>query len=352
MTTSGYDSIRLSEDVNGLTISYARSDRLELAALFTLAAAIVIWASSFFFADRPTLFSWNWWLIPICLFGYAALLLFLFRSGMFKSPLHINQDGSVRQGIWTWQFPGPMRAMSTKVEGKVPHYVVELRYGATKIRYQGGDTEGSTIGVVIRANRWIESRVHGRPDTSSRDKKISGDGWLLRACMVFGLCMPFCEMIGGDGYYLDGQAPYGTWAFKAVLLFAALAIGALGVRLSQILANEIKVGSTVWLTEICIASLVMLGLSAAVGHYAQLFEMRETPGVLSIVDQPLNLTDTTSGKGCHRYLILYEPSLKQSVQYCDWQDLRYWDGATGVRVRQSGNAFGLRIESVERISAP
>ena len=104
------------------------------------------------------------------------------------------------------------------------------------------------------------------------------------------------------------------------------------------------------MTEIVIASLITLGALAVVAHEARRFEMVATSMDPAVIDQPLVLTAATAGKGCHRFLILAEPSLGETVRYCDPRNIRYWDGATGVRVRQSSNMFGVHVEPVEHIS--
>lgn len=97
---------------------------------------------------------------------------------------------------------------------------------------------------------------------------------------------------------------------------------------------------------------MILGACAIVGRYAQIFEMLATPAKSTSIDEPLRLTKTTTGKGCHRFLILEEPSLGRTIQYCDPHTLDYWNGIEDVQVSQSSNALGIRIGSIDRIDRP
>jgi len=351
--TPKYESIHATESDNHLTIHYSRSSRIDLAVAFVLIAAALGIVSGFSYLRRTILLTEDWFVLPICLFGAASLVLFLFRTGMLKSPLRIDSDGLVRHGMWSWQFPGPMRAAPFKVSGKNPRYLLALRYGATELRYPAGDTEGSTIAIAAKANLWIAERIHGQPDTPDSNKGLPAANWAMRLSIFVLFFTPVLEAIAsGSGYYLDDRVAYGTWAQRAALVFTALTAALLGQRLLQTYVSEVKAGSAVWMTEILVASLMTLGAVAIIAHEAQRFELIGTSMTPTLIDQPLVLTRTTTGKGCHRFLILREPSLGETVQYCDPRSIRYWDGAIGVRVRQSGNAFGIHVEAVERISVP
>ena len=114
---------------------------------------------------RTILLASNGFVLPIGMLAIAGLVFFAFRTGMLKARLHIDSDGPVRQGIWTWRFTGPMRSSSSKVSGKSPRYPLALRYGTTELRYPGGDTEGGTIGVAAEANLWTTAKARGQPET-------------------------------------------------------------------------------------------------------------------------------------------------------------------------------------------
>jgi hypothetical protein len=350
--TQKFDSIATSADTNAFTVRYSRSNRLGLVLPFVLLAALIGLATFSVCRRQPTIFSGFWLTIPLCLFGYAAMVAFVFRTGMFKSPLRIDADGSVHQGIWRWRFPGQMSAAPETVSNKSGRCLILLRYGATELQFPGGYTASSTMSVAAEANQWIAARISRGPEMLGARGGLSKVNGALRLCLLAMFGTLVLEIVAsGSHYYMKYGIPYGAWAHTWPWVFAALAIGLLGMRLLNIFASDVKAAPAVWLTESVISLLMTLGAMALVAHEAQWCEMVISPMTASLVDQPLVLTRTIGGKGCHRFLIISEPLLGETVQYCDPKNIHYWDDAAGVRVRQSANGLGVHIESVERLPA-
>ncbi len=345
-------SSQLIEEPDRLVVSYSASARAEPALLFSIFCIVLSVCHYFLYQAQVTILSGEWELIPICLFGNAGLLIFLIRSGTIKSAAHISSDGTVRQGIGSWAFPGPMAASPITIGGKSPVYWINLRYGSSTIRLPGDETEGGTIGLAAQINRWVKLRISGMAGSSEASKSPPAINAAVCYVSVMVLTAILGEVASGGHCYLNAQAKIGSWAKVSISIFTALAVIGACIRWSTIARSAIRRGSGVWVVDVAITLLMILGGCSIVGHYAQIFEMRATPATVSFIDEPLRLTKTTTGKGCHRFLILREPSLDKTIQFCDPYAADYWRGVEDVRIDQSSNAFGIHIESIKRIDRP
>jgi hypothetical protein len=340
---------RICEGSDDLRIAYSISDRVEPALLLCVYAAMLatghyIWHRS----DGSPFSDHSWFLMPMCLLGDAGLIAFFLWTGSIKSPVSINMDGTVRQGVAVWKFPGPMTALVAKTGGgkAPPRYWIDLRYGPAAVRLTGDTTEGQTIGTAAQINRWSRLRIQGISDpfdSRNATQPISWGVYLIALLIaVFFINVAF----GNNGTYLNLQAQPGAWAKASAVIFTLLVAGATGMRWKAFANAGIRRGAVVVLAEVAIAALFVLASGAIGGHSAQVLETAFMPGTVVTFDAPLNLTRTTQGKGCHRYLWFEDPSLGRVIRYCDPHSLEYWSKATRVEVTEARNDLGIRILSV------
>jgi hypothetical protein len=355
MTTLNSASICSTETDNRFSVVYGPSERINPALLFAVAIAALCIADHYLYTTRPRLFSSDWLAIPICCFVNSAFLFFLYRNRMLKAPLHIEQDGTVMQGVWKWRFPGPMKAVVVKLDSKDPRFILELRYGTTHLNFPGGATEGDTIGIAVRLNQWIASKMQGPSISGYSSKKLSEIDWVLYTCIASAVVM-FLAGSAWDqnGYYLDQTAPCGLWARIAAGLFSVISLGILAIDLIRKTTSQIRVNCAVWITEIAIALPLILGTSAMVGWVAQYLESSVAPTYEVIFDEQVFFYEPSRGgrfrsKGCQRYLTFHIPDRSGRISYCDPKDIHYWDGISRVRVRLSRGSLGMHIESVDRV---
>ncbi|WP_146014398.1 hypothetical protein [Paraburkholderia rhynchosiae] len=230
----------------------------------------------------------------------------------------------------------------------MPRFKIELRYAGARQRFAGAESEGDTIGVAVKLDNWSRSRVVGKTLPNEQRRSLS-ETWLLGGCFVTSACLPIADsLLGGDLYYLDGLAPYGRWATAAMAVFAALGAACLIFVVAQWAVRPVRANAAVWLSDIAAAALLITGSTAVVGHYAQSFEMRITPAQESVYEQPFRMEMRDTRKGCKRFLVVQEPTLRRVVKVCDTYGAQYWSGAEAVRVHQSNNRLGVHIESIDR----
>jgi len=344
---------RISEGLDELHIAYSTSGRVEPALLLLIYVAILAAGHYIWHTTPSLLFSdANWLVIPMCLLGDAGLIALCLWSGSVKSPVSISVDGTVRHGVATWKFPGPMTALVGKTGGikAPPRYWIDLRYGPAAARLPGDVTEGQTIGMAAQINRWSRQRVQGTSDPFDSAKATDPVNWgvyyfvLLIAMFLIG------SAFSDNGTYLNVHAKPGVWAKVSVVIFALLVAAAIGTRWKAFASAGIRRGAIILLAEVAIAVLLVLAGGAIGGHSAQALEAAFTPGTVVTFDAPLRLTATTQGKGCHRYLRFADPSLGRVIQYCDPHSLEYWSKATHAKVTQEQNDLGVRILSVDGAS--
>jgi hypothetical protein len=341
---------RVSERADGLHITYPASECVEPALLLFIAIAILATCHYFWYRAHASLFSdYNWFLIPICLLGDAGLIALFLWSGSLRSPVSISMDGTVREGVAIWKFPGPMTALVAKVGGaKAPtRYWIDLRYGLAKVRLPGDVTEGRTIGMTVQINRWSQHRIQGTSDPSDSRKAQSPVSWGSYLSILTVIMLFIGSAYSDNGTYLNVHTKPAAWAKVSAVIFALLVAGAIGMRWRTFASAGIRRGTVILLAEIAIALLLALGSGAIAAHSAQTLEMSVTPGTVAAFHAPLNLTATTHGKGCHRYLLFADPSLGRVVRYCDHHSPEYWSSATRVKVTEERNDLGVRILSVD-----
>lgn len=347
-------SIQVSEEPSELIISYSTSSRLESTALLAICLIALAMCYYLLYRSPTSIFSDNdWLLIPMCLFGSAWLIALVLRSGTAKSPITINTDGMVSAGIATWKFPGRATVFASKTgRTTAPSYWIDFRYGSATIRLPGGVTEGSTMGVAAQINRWSRDRIQGTADPFESGKVKFSVDW--GSCyFIFMIVVAMSGVVvGGDGIYLDTNAPFGSWAKISILIFSGLMVVGAGIRWAALIRAGVRRGLGIWTAEVLVAMLLILGGGAIVGHFAQAGEMRVTENTQITFGVPLHLTRTTTGKGCHRFILIEEPSLGHSIKYCDPHSLEYWNGITEVRVGEQKNQLGIRITSVDRTVRP
>lgn len=345
---------RISEGADNLHIAYSTSDRIEPALLLFIYVAILATCHYVWHTTHGSLFSdYNWLVIPISLLGDAGLIAFFLWSGSVKSMVSISMDGTVRQGVAIWKFPGPMTALVAKTGGTKapPRYWIDLRYGPAAVRLAGGTTEGQTIGMAVQINRWSQRRIHGTSDRFDSRKANSPVSWDIYYSVLLILMFFIGAAFSGNGTYLNVHAKPGAWAKVSTAIFALLVAGVTGMRWKTFASAGIRRGAVIMLAEVAIAMLLVLASGAIVARSAQALETILTPGAVATFDAPLSLTTTTHGKGCHRYLLFDDPSLGRVIQYCDPHSLEYWSKATHVRVTEQRNDLGVQILSVDGASA-
>jgi hypothetical protein len=347
--------IQVSEDPSKLIISYSASSRIESALQLGICLIALAMCHYLLYKSQASIFSDNWLLIPICLLGDAGLITLILRSGTAKSPVFIHANGIVGAGIATWRFPGPMTALANKTgRSQAPRCWIDLRYGSTTIRLPGDITEGLTIGVATQINKWSQRRIYGATDSSESCKvKPVIDLELYFQTMFMAIIAIICIATIGNSTYLGVNAPFGSWAKVFVLVFSSLTVGAVGIRWRSLIETEVRRGLGIWIAEAAVVTLLILGGGAIAGYCGQAIEVRLAANTPVTFDSPLKLTETTTGgKGCHRYLILEDPSLDRQIRYCDPYSLGYWNGATKVRVAELRSQLGVRITSIERVTSP
>ncbi|CAB3730850.1 hypothetical protein R8871_05719 [Paraburkholderia graminis C4D1M] len=340
--------LRLNEDYNGVTASYSRGSQWSSAlciAAAAMALALVGYAAC---VARPSLLSEGWLLVPVCLLGFGVLLHAVVHYGVLRSPIHITASGAVRQAFWTWRYPGPFTATCVKVTRKVPRFKIELHYAGARQRFAGSESEGDTIGVAVRLDAWSRSRITDDNLPQERRRSLS-QHWLIGGCVFTSVCLPIVDyLLDGDRYYLDGLAPYGGWARSAMAVFAALGTACLIFVVAQWFARPVRANAAVWLSDIAAAVLLIAGSTTVVGHYAQSFEMRIAPAQEYVYERPFQMEMRDTRKGCKRFLVVQEPTLRHAVKVCDTYDAQYWSGATAVLVHQSISRLGVHIGSIGR----
>jgi hypothetical protein len=347
-----FNAIELAEAADNLTVRYPPGQRIGSAVLFSLGVLALVLLHCLLFGQKPTLFSAGWVFIPICLFGDAAALMYIVGSGTFRAPLTIAADGNVRQGLRAWRFPGPLTAISVKISGKAPRFLLDLKYNQASIRLPGTSTEGGTIGLASRINNWAQTRMTGIPAPLGAASKVYWAASQMFAYSAFVACAAaFFETSFGNNNYLNPHAKAGIWSVYGASAFAALALAAALARWIWLARCEITAGAALWTMDILATILMIAGGTAIAGHDAQVLDLAFRPALEETVNEPLRLTAMTHGKGCHRYLLLAEPELERTIKYCDYHAENYWIGATGVSVRQASNALGVRVLATNRIDA-
>jgi hypothetical protein len=345
---------RISEGADDLHIVYPTPDRTGPALLLFI--YVVILATCHYVCHRTpgSLFSdYNWFVIPMCLLGDAGLIAFFLWSGSVKSPVFISMDGTVRQGVSIWKFPGAMTALVVKTGGAKapPRYSIDLRYGPAAVRLAGGTTEGQTIGMAVQINRWSQQRIQGTSDPFDSRKANSPVSWGIYYSGLLIVMFFIGASLSDSGTYLNEHAKPGVWAKVLAVIFALLAAGVTGMRWKTFTRAGIRRGAVIMLAEVAIATLLILASGSIVAHSAQTLETTLTPGAVTSFDAPLSLTTTTQGKGCHRYVLFDDPSLGRVIRYCDPHSLEYWSKAAHVQVTEQRNDLGVHILSVDRASA-
>jgi hypothetical protein len=345
---------RISEGPDGLHIAYPASERVGLALLLFICVAILAACHYVWYRTHGSPFSGsNGLVIAICLLGDAGMIALVFWSGSVKSPVSISVDGTVRQGVALWKFPGPMTALVSKTGGSKapPRYWIDLRYGPAVARLTGDTAEGQTIGMAAQINRWSQQRIPGTSDPFDFRKATSPLNWGIYYCWLLLVVFLITIEIGGDGNYLNTHAKPDVWAKVSAAIFVLLVVGATGMKWRSYASAGIRRGAVVLLAEVAIAVLIVLGSEAIGAHSVQALEMILSPGAVATFDAPLILTATThGGKGCHRYLLFDDPAIGRAIKYCDYHPLEYWSRATRVRVTEKRNDFGVRIISVDGAS--
>jgi hypothetical protein len=241
--------------------------------------------------------------------------------------------------------------VSTTGGGKgPPAYWLDLRYGPASVRFRGGYTEGQTIGMSVQINRWIQQRVQGTQDpfdirTARSPMSLAGFSWVfLTLAGLIG------AVVSDSGTYLNEQAQLGSWGKVAAIVVALIVASVTGMRWKAFSNAGVQRGAAILLAEGAIAALIILAAGAIAAHSAQVLQVTTARGSIASFDAPLNLTRTTRGKGCHRYLRFVEPSLDRVIQYCDPHSLEYWSDATHVQVTERRNDLGVQIISVDGAS--
>jgi hypothetical protein len=345
------DALSIAEEIDGLTLTYSRGDAYQsFLCLFAIAAFFALMGYVAWLA-RAGLFSSGWLLLPVSLGGGGLLLFVLCSGGLLRAPVRFTIDGSIRQAIWAWRYPGPFSVLPLKISGKRPRFQIELRYGQVSQRLAGSPEEGQVIAAAARLNEWSRSRIIGMPPDTATVRRTRDWTLFLGTCCVLWAALPLANLLFfGESYYLDGRANCGNWALASMEAFAVLALASLMWVLVRKANGPVRANAAVWLTEIAAALLVMAGTTTVVGRYAQIAQMYATPWDSFVSEQPLQLQIKQSGKGCRRFLILQEPTLGHAIKYCDGLGAKYWSDATAVRVYQSANRFGLHIDSVQKVS--
>ncbi|MGG1949185.1 hypothetical protein AB1286_30975 [Trinickia sp. NRRL B-1857] len=344
-----FSSIRVSEVPSGLVVSHSRASRFESIGLVAVCLAALVLSYYLSYLSPPSIFSNDWSLIPICFLGSAGLIALVLRSGTAKSTITIGIDGTIRAGIATWKFPGPITAIAQKTGGpRAPSYWLDFRYGSATVRLPGGTTEGSTMGAAVQINRWSRARVHGAVDPFESEMLKPATSWGTY-CGIFLTALVILSVVNQrNGAFLNPHAPLGPWARISLVVFSVLVAIAGGIRWSALKRMGVGRGPGVWAAEIAVTVLLILGGGAIVTRDAQSIEMGAAAATPLTFDAQLHLTKTTTGKGCHRYVILEEPSLAGPVRYCDPHPLAYWNAASEVRVTELRNNFGIQIIEVDR----
>lgn len=283
-------------------------------------------------------------LIPLSVLGSAGILAYVLISGTAMSPITVNTDGTVNAGIAMWKFPGQLTALASKT-GHAQNWI-DLRYGSAMIRLPGDVTEGLTIYLADQINRWSKDRIRGVADPFEPSKAKRTMHWGVYYWMFLVIVVVLGNGAGDYATYLNVNAPFGTWATVSILIFSGLMVMAASIRWGALVRTGVRRGRGIWVAEVAVVGLLILGGGAIVGRCAQVIETIAKSETLVTFDAPLRLTKTTQGKGCHRDFILDEPSLGRTILYCDPHSLEYWKGATGVRVTELRGQFGLRITSI------
>ena len=342
---------RFSESADALHIAYPTADRVGLALLSLIGAAILAVSHYLWQTTHASLFSNNnWVVIPICLLGDAGLIAFVLWSGSLKSTVSIRTDGAVQEGIGRWKFPGVMTALVVKTGGprSAHRWWIDLRYGQATVRLPGDTTEGQTIGMSAQINQWCQHRVQGVADPFDvRETKLA-ISWSHYLSVFAFIALLISVASAGQNIYLNAQAKPAVWAKVSVAIFALSVGGAAAVRWAAFAKAGVRRGAGIVLAEVAIALLLILGGGAIVAHSVQRLEVSVTPGVVTTFDAPLSSTATTQGKGCHRYVVFDDPLVGGAIRYCDPYPLEYWSRSTRVRVTQSQNDIGVHILSVDR----
>lgn len=349
-------SIEMSTTSDGIVLTYPLSMRIESVVLFTLTALLVCLLHCLILRRIPGMLSGDWYLLPACLAADCLLLRMLLANGACRSPAYLKADGTVRQGLLFWKFPGPPIAESQIPRVRASHYLanrymIGLRWSSDQIRIPGGVTEASTIGMVAQLNKWASVSGRSEMNTTANAYAKRPVNWPLRLCVAMVAAWIVWGALSGVGdVMLMSNAPLGQIAIYATSVFAALAVVTIVFR-EYLLWLAGARGYTLYV-ECLFAILAALACGVMVTNYAQGLQFFAEPVTRSSQVQPVNIIQTHASKGCQNELDVTESLLGVTVTPCIDDQLAYWKSAKAVRVHESRNMFGVRIDSFERADGP
>jgi len=270
------ESIRLTEHPDSLVISYSFISKFSRIVLPFFAFAVPVGLLNYvWFSEKMGIFSNYSLFVPLCLVLDALITWLFLRCVVLCFPVKFGTDGTVQQGLRKWRFPGPPAVSYTKTTKRgLETYSLHLHYGRTLVSLPGGGPEASTMLAAIELNRWLASRVGGKPDTRPA-LEIDAANWPLRACVAIAMTTVLYQWLGGfNGYFENDQTPIGTWTISAILVFACLGIAAFGVRTIVAFKNEIITAQYDRIVELMVTAAITLSGCVLVAHAAQLFQMK------------------------------------------------------------------------------
>ncbi|MDR2195006.1 MAG: hypothetical protein LBE50_00170, partial [Gallionellaceae bacterium] len=203
------------------------------------------------------LFSDDWGWFAFWLLWGACVLFFLPSFGRAGFAITIRADGWVRQGIFSWHFPGPMfaRFLASRTEN---HFEIHLIYGASEILFTVSGHKNQAFDFASRIIKWSRQRINGIPDTfQSRSTTDFLWFWGWIAIILFFILVFLAYKIFLSRYYLNAHAAPGMWATGMTAAFAMLAIALTGRHWIWQAGREIKTGAALWITE-ALAALLLI----------------------------------------------------------------------------------------------
>jgi hypothetical protein len=280
----------------------------------------------------------------------AFLLMFLSAPGRMGQAITIRSDGWVRQGIFSWRFPGPMTARGAPVYRNT--FGIKLIYGKSSIDLNIGDHvwKSQAANIASQITDWARKKISGIPDSGKRYREKSKTPLIALFISII-LLAPVISLLDFQSpfadCYLNPYAAPGPWATAITAGFAAVAFAIAGWHGAR-LAAPIKPSAAVWAMNALIA-LLLIGAGCIVTlRTGQLLEIRRQSASIATLHQPVSLDKKATKRGCRLYLRIDEPAWQQKILHpvgpCD--QLPRWQNAPGIEVRQAESAWGVRILSV------
>jgi len=344
-------SIRFTETAQGAEFIYSLGSRIETGlVLFMLVGLLSLW-SAVILINTPSVLDPNGWTLGLVpLFAFAALRM-LVRTGVFRSPVVLTVDGTVRQGGIGWKFPALPSAESVREGSRGASYFIVLRGGSTQIRVPGGDTENATATAAMHFNQWRLQRTGGSRDYLAQSRGSSAQSWPVYLAVVLGLATLAGNIVFDSSYSdLRSTAPIAHWA--AVMATSVVCVGILTTALRlKYFSNEGALAGT--LTVEAVSGLLLtLAISISAVYLGQCVQFWVTPVTHRTVELPLDLVHSSNRKGCQTDLTIRDTASALNTKVCVDRSLESFQNAQTVQVNIAENGYGVAVESVSPTLRP